>query len=79
MRAMRYFLLVYDRDRGQIIEEAEFDESERAVALRARFDREVRYHLEPQVEVVVLGAQSRESLVSTHGRYFKDANELLTS
>jgi hypothetical protein len=67
---MRYFLLVFDRDSGDIRERADFAEGDRERALAARFERERQYQDQPTIEVVVLGASSFEALRNTHGRYF---------
>ena len=74
---MTYFLLVYDQKAGRVLEEEEFKETDRAAALRARFAREAVYSNDPNVEIVVLAAESREALARTHARYFKSPRELL--
>ena len=71
---MNRYLLVYDRPAGRIIASAEYRSS--AEALRARFDAERTYRHNPDVEVVVLGAESWEALRTTHGRYFFSLGEL---
>jgi hypothetical protein len=74
---MRYFLLVYDRRLGRLIDEVEFDDEKDA--LSSRFARERAERATPDdVEIVVLGAQSRSALERTHARYFKSPSELLT-
>jgi hypothetical protein len=68
-------LLVYDRAAGRLLREQVFEA--RDDALRARFVAEKQYRgLEAQVEVVVLGARSRDALLQTHGRYFLSLDEL---
>jgi len=70
---MTYFLLVYDRSKGELIEvPREF--AEHADALSARFEREMADH-NPDHEVVVLGGESVEALAETHARYFRRAPE----
>lgn len=70
-----YFLLVYDREGGKLLVERKFDN--RSEALRARFATEKAYRSGvDDVEVVVLGAPSREALMRTHGRYFYSLEEL---
>ena len=75
--SMTYYLLVFDRRRGQLVEMVrEF--SDATEAMRARLFREAN----PQelrssdIEVVVLGAASREALEKTHSRYFGAPQEL---
>ncbi len=65
---MKYFLLVFDRAAGRLLDEAEFESNE--AALRERFRREATAG--PTDEIVVLGAESAEALRKTHGRYFQD-------
>ncbi|MGH9132059.1 MAG: hypothetical protein ACRDWV_10425 [Acidimicrobiales bacterium] len=74
---MRYFLLVYDRRRGQIVEESDFEHE--PDALKERFAVEERLGFSSGLEVVVLGAESREALRLTHARYFQSADELLAA
>ena len=72
---MRFFLLVYDRTSGTILEQVEFDDE--GAAMQARFDREDQYARRGDVEVVVLGAASLEQVKLTHGRYFMSDGEPL--
>lgn len=76
---MRYFLLVFDRSAGSILEELEFSGEQRHAALERRFELEKRHRDDPNVEVVVLGSESREALRHTHARYFKTVGELAGS
>jgi hypothetical protein len=68
------YLLIYDRRRGQIIRHHRYQEP--SSALEARFRAESEFLGEPDVEVVVLGADSWEALQNTHSRYFKSVREL---
>jgi hypothetical protein len=72
---MSYYLVVYDRSTGAV-EVEEFADNERDLALHRRFTREREQGKRPEVEVVVLGAESREALEHTHARYFKTFQEL---
>jgi hypothetical protein len=77
---MRYFLLVYDRAHGKLLDDLrEYPASERHQALQERFRQELAYRNQPDVEVVVLGAESREALKRTHSRYFKTIGELASA
>lgn len=73
---MRYFLIVYDRSRGQRRELTEFAAGERVRALEERTRRERDALDRPELEVVLLAAESRTDLERTHGRYFKSVEEL---
>ncbi len=71
---MQQYLLVYNRRRGAIIRHSRFRAAGPALAARFAAEREFRH--EPDIEVVVLGADSWESLKHTHARYFKGVQEL---
>lgn len=71
---MQHYLLVYDRRKGKIIRHHAYPESKSA--LTARFAAEREFSEQPDVEVVVLGAESWDSLAQTHARYFKGVQEL---
>jgi hypothetical protein len=71
---VKYFLVVFDRRRRLLEEVQEFADSD--VAVRARFEREAHLHGQSDIEVVVLGAASREALENTHSRYFGSVREL---
>jgi hypothetical protein len=72
---MHYYLMVFDRAAGRLVDEVkEFDES--AEALGARFEREQLERGNSTIEVVVLGATDRDALVKTHSRYFGKSGEL---
>lgn len=72
---MSYYLVIYDRSTGAVDVE-EFADDERDLALQRRFARERQQRDHPEIEVVVLGAESREALERTHARYFKTVQEL---
>jgi hypothetical protein len=73
---MSQFLVVYRRSTGSLLEFRDMGEDmERALA--ERFSREEQEKDDPDVEVVLLGASSREALMRTHSRYFKTASELV--
>ena len=69
-----HYLVVYDRRRGKILERASYHDS--SLALNARFAAEREHRGQPDIEVVVLSAESWEALARTHARYFKGAQEL---
>lgn len=76
---MKTFLVVYSRSRGKLLEIREYDESERERALSDRFERELRESGDPDIEVVLLGASSREALERTHSRYFRTPGEIASN
>lgn len=71
---MNHYLVVFNRSKGEIISLRRY--SDRDDALRARFAEERERRGDSDIEVVVLGARSGESLRRTHGRYFKDFQQL---
>ncbi|GHC73196.1 hypothetical protein GCM10007079_06920 [Nocardiopsis terrae] len=71
---MTNLLVVYDRSSGRMVREQEY--THRRKALEARFEAEREFRGNPSVEVVVLGAENREALRRSHGRYFLDFDEL---
>jgi hypothetical protein len=74
---VHHYLVVYDRRLGKVLEQASYNDSSQALA--ARFDAERTHRGQPEIEVVVLSAGSRDELVRTHARYFKGAQELAAS
>jgi hypothetical protein len=73
---MSYYLVIYDHRSTGAVEVEEFADEERDLALQRRFARERQQRDHPEIEVVVLGAKSREALERTHARYFKTVQEL---
>lgn len=76
---MTYFLLVYDRKAGRIIDRHEYAEKDRAKALQERFRLEATHRDHQDIEIVVLGAESEDALRKTHGRYFSERPQDLVS
>lgn len=74
---MNHYLVVFDRRMGEIVRSLEFSDARQA--LDARFQAELEYRANQDVEVVVLGAASWEALAKTHTRYFKNVRELATA
>jgi hypothetical protein len=73
---VRYFLLTYDRRRRKVVDTIEFpyEERDRALAARAALIQEHRE--DPDLEIVLLGANSLDDLKKTHSRYFKTVEQL---
>lgn len=76
---MAFFLLVYDQAAGKVIRLTEYSDADQDAGLQARFDLELQHRLEPNIEVVLLGARDEETLRETHGRYFKTVGELIAN
>ena len=77
MGETKYFLVVYDRAAGRILETREFPLSERERALAERAEHILSKRDSPDVEVVLFGAESLVDLKTTHARYFKSAEEIV--
>lgn len=71
---MHNYLVIYNRRQGQIVRHRSFRKPQ--LALNARFEAEREFRDEPDIEVVVLAADSWDSLTRTHSRYFKGVREL---
>jgi hypothetical protein len=71
-----HFLIVYDQQTGSIELLEEYGDDAREAALERRFQLESEHRSEPLIEIVVLGAATRDDLISTHSRYFKSVSEL---
>jgi len=71
---MRHYLVIYNRRTGGIIRRRQFQKADAALA--ARFEAEREFREEPDIEIVVLGADSWDALKQTHARYFKGVQEL---
>lgn len=71
---MPSYLVVYDRAKGAVVEQTEYERADDA--LRQRFAIEAG-GIGSSVEVVVLTAESPEALLRTHSRYFRSVAELV--
>lgn len=75
-----YFLVEYDREAGMLVTLSSFPENGLAQANRARQSAEIRLLREGrQLEVVLLEAESEDSLKKTHNRYFRSLSQLARS
>lgn len=63
-----HFLLVYDRKQGQLVHQQPFSDPKEAVG--AYEDMEETYRDADNVEIVLVGADSIETVMLTHGNYF---------
>jgi spore cortex formation protein SpoVR/YcgB (stage V sporulation) len=69
-----HFLIVYDRNKGELVRQTHFETS--ADAMQARFVAEREFRGRPEIEVVALVAESEDALRQTHARYFLDLTAL---
>jgi vacuolar-type H+-ATPase subunit F/Vma7 len=71
--ALRHFLLVYDFDAQRLTGQQEFKDGEEAANAYAALERQ--YKGRDDLEVVLVGADSIETIKRTHAHYF-DAVEV---
>jgi hypothetical protein len=63
-----HFLIVYKRSKGHLSRLQSFDTPEGA--MRARFAEERAHRNDPDCEIVVIHAASKDALRRSHSRYF---------
>jgi hypothetical protein len=63
-----HFLLVYDRKQRKLVVQRPYSDAIEAV--KAYEDLEERYKNEHHMEIVLVGADSIETVMLTHGNYF---------
>jgi len=74
--SVKHFLLVFDRSESRVLSEQSFVDADKALAERFRAERMHRDR--PEIEVVVLTAESKAALRVTHSRYFQSLSALAT-
>jgi hypothetical protein len=73
-----YFLLVFSFDEGRLVDQGEYTDREAAIKAYDAKEREYRRCLD-RFEVVLIGADSIETVMKTHGHYFHPSNDSLFS
>jgi len=68
MALLHHFLIVFDREAQHILEADRFDDGEAAAEKYA--DMERQYGDQPNIEIVLVGSDSIETVQRTHGNYF---------
>ena len=68
MNKLVHFLLVFDHQAGQLIDQIPFEDSEQAVAAYAA--KELEYADQSLIEIVLIGSDSIETVKLTHANYF---------
>ncbi len=63
-----HFLLVYDLEKQRLVAREPFEDVDEAV--RAYADKETEHLGDPTVEIVLIGADSLETIKHTHASYF---------
>jgi len=72
-----HFLLVYSFDQEKLVEQEEFTDSD--AATKAYGEAEARYRHHDRYEIVLVGADSIETVMKTHGHYFASSDLSLFS
>ena len=65
---MIHFLLVFDHDKSELVSQEQFDDPKAAADAYSKAER--AHHDEPRIEIVLVGADSIETIHQTHGHYF---------
>ena len=65
-----HYLLIYNIDLGRLVETKEFKDAAAAAAEYAALER--AYAGQGSFEIVLVGADSIETIKRTHGQYFAD-------
>lgn len=66
---IHHFLLVYSYDKGELVAQDEF--TDQALATAAYSDAEAKYRDKlDHFEIVLVGSDSIETIMRTHGHYF---------
>lgn len=77
VRHVSHFLLVFDRAHSRLLREVAYEDHREALVERFRAERLHREN--PDIEVVVLSAESKEALRLTHARYFESVSSLASA
>ncbi|BDA65099.1 hypothetical protein [Actinomyces capricornis] len=76
---IQQFLLIYDRSRDELISHESFGDDVEAATTAYRA-AEIEYHDHPEMNIVLVGADSLDTVKVTHSTYFTGAaSRLLTS
>jgi len=69
--ALQHFLLVYDLNAQRLIDQRRFDDGDEAVRAYSQLEQE--YQGRQDLEIVLVGADSIETIRQTHAHYFDSA------
>ncbi len=71
---IHHFLLVYSYGEGRLVHQDEFRDEAEAAAAYTEAERSYRDRLEG-FEIVLVGSDSIETIMRTHGHYFSQQDE----
>jgi hypothetical protein len=69
MAILIHFLLMYDHKQAKLVDQKRFRDPGEALAAYAEWEEEHRW--DPNLEIVLVGADSLETIMRTHGHYFE--------
>ena len=69
---IQHFLLIYDRRKDQLMSHESFGEDADA-AMTAYRAAEIEYRDRPEMDIVLIGSDARETVKITHSTYFTGA------
>lgn len=69
--ALQHFLLVYDLNAQRLIDRRQFEDGDEAARAYAQLER--KYQGRRDLEIVLVGADSIETIRQTHSHYFDSA------
>lgn len=72
-----HFLLAYSHKDQRLVMQEEFSDSKRAT--KAYAEEEAKYAGTSDFEIVLIGSDSIETIMKTHGHYFRDDTDELFS
>lgn len=73
-----YFLLVYSMDLGRLVDRGEYTDRDTAIAAYNAAETQYRGKLD-HFEIVLIGADSIETVMKTHGHYFRQSDSSIFS
>lgn len=73
---MQHFLLIYDHKAQSLRDERVFAFKESDAATTAYQEAERQYQGQADIEIVLIGADSIETIQRTHGHYFDSSDRL---
>jgi vacuolar-type H+-ATPase subunit F/Vma7 len=70
--ALQHYLLVYDLDAQRLVAQKQFEDGDEAARAYAELERQ--YQGREDLEIVLVGADSIETIRQTHAHYFDSAS-----
>lgn len=71
--AFHHFLLIYDLNAQRLVRQSTFDDGDEAAAAYTAAENEFRGRMD--LEILLVGADSIETIMRTHAHYFDGQNE----